>query len=186
MTDIKTMQDMLNGLRKKKLDLQQTERVFLKVSGINEEIEKAVQEKQDYEAELQESKDKRDEAKAKKASELGKVQAEICEKLSAVLPYGGAVFSIDEDNQMTIGWTHEGKTTPYNGLSGGQKQIFDTALANVLDADIIVVEAAEMDDKNLVKSLQELSKLEKQVIVNTCHDFPVEVGNINEFEIVEV
>ena len=70
---------------------------------------------------------------------------------------------------MTIGWNDDKKITPYNGLSGMQKQVFDAALANLLDANIIVVEAAELDSENLIKTLEQLSKIDKQVIVNTCH-----------------
>ena len=183
MTDIQTMKDMLTGLKQKKKNLEADEKVFLKVSGLNEEIEKANQEKSGYEEELTEAKKRRDDAKARKAKAVSETTSRIAEKMNQVLPFGEAVFLYDEDDDgkrsMLIGWrTREvlddgpvtanviDKITPYNGLSGAQKQIFDSALMNVLDADIIVVEAAELDPGNLGKTLAELSGLDKQVIVN--------------------
>ena len=170
MTDIKTLKDMVTGLRQKQKNLRSDEAVFLKASGLNEEIEKANQEKADFEAELAEAKKRRDAAKSRKAAAVSETTSKIAEKMNQVLPFGEAVFSYDEDEDgkrlMRIGWKSDGKTTPYNGLSGAQKQIFDSALMNVLDADIIVVEAAELDPENLEKTLAELAKLDKQVIVN--------------------
>lgn len=170
MTDIQTLKDMAAGLRQKQKNLRAGEAVFLKVSGLNEEIEKASQENQEYKAELVVSKKRRDEAKARKADAVSKTTAKIAGKMNQVLPFGEAVFSYDEDEDgkrlMRIGWKSDGKTTPYNGLSGAQKQIFDSALMLVLDADIIVVEAAELDPANLENTLIELSGLDKQVIVN--------------------
>ena len=170
MSDTQTMKDMINGLRQKKKNLQADESIFLKLLGINEEIEKASQDKQEYDEELIEAKKIRDAAKARKAAAVSETTSRISEKMNAVLPFGEAVFSYDEDEDgkrlMRIGWKSDGKTTPYNGLSGGQKQIFDSALMNVLDADIFVVEAAELDPENLEKTLAELAKLDKQAIVN--------------------
>ena len=170
-------------------NLQQDEAAFLKISGINEQIEQANQDKSEYEEEISKAKEKRDQAKSKKAAAIGKITGKIAAKMNQVLPFGEAVFDYDEDEDgkraMKIGWRVENSQTPYNGLSGGEKQIFDAAMANVLDSDIIVVEAAELDSENFQKTLQELAKLDKQVLVNTCH--PVDAALIpDNFEIVEV
>jgi hypothetical protein len=173
MSDIKTMKEMITGLETKKKNLRANESVFLKLSGINEEIEKANQDKIKHEKELTEAKEHRDNLKNKKSAAVAETTAKIEREMNKVLPSGRAVFAYSQDEEekfnMTIGWNDDKKTTPYNGLSGGQKQIFDAALANVLDANIIVVEAAELDSENLVATLKELSKLDKQMIVNTCH-----------------
>lgn len=187
--DTKTMNEMITGLEQKKKNLRADEAVFLKVSGINEEIEKANQEKADFEDELKEAKRRRDEAKSKKAAAVSDVTAQIAEKMNTVLPVGSAVFDYDEDEDgkrvMKIGWCIDGKTTSYNGLSGGEKQIFDAALSHILDANIIVVEAAELDESNFQDTLKELAKLDKQVIINYCH--PVAGLEIPEnFTVMEV
>lgn len=187
MNDIKTMKEMISGIKQKKINLQNDERVFLKLSGINEEIEKANQDKTGYDTELIEAKKRRDDAKKRKSDAVAKTTSMISKKMDVVLPFGLAVFTYNEDDDgkrdLKIGWMVGGKTTPYNGLSGGEKQIFDAALANVLDANIIVVEAAELDGANLEMTLIELDKLDKQVIVNTCHP----ITNIPEnFEVIEV
>ena len=173
MTDIQTMKDMLTGLKSRKQSLEADEKVFLKVSGLNEEIEKASQDRDEYETELTEAKKLRDEAKAKKASAVSETTSNIAQKMNEALPFGYAFFSYAEDDNgkrdMEIGWTVNDKSTPYNGLSGGEKQVFDAALAHVLDANIIVVEAAELDSENLQKTLNELAGIDKQVIVNTWY-----------------
>jgi hypothetical protein len=188
MADIETMNQLVTGLRQKKINLEANEKVFLKVSGINEEIEKANQDKAGYDEEITDAKQLRDEAKKKKADAVSETTSKIAKKMNKVLPFGNAVFSYVEDDEgkrsMKIGWKVDDKTTPYNGLSGGEKQIFDAALANVLDANIIVVEAAELDDENLLKTLKELAKLDKQVIVNTCHLIKGEIPE--PFTVIEV
>lgn len=189
MSNIQTMREMVIGLKQKKKNLQADEAVFLKLSGINEEIEKAVQDKSGFETELTEAKRRRDDAKKQKADAVAETTSRIAGKMNAVLPVGSAIFTYAEDDEgkrsMKIGWKNNDAETPYNGLSGGEKQIFDAALANVLDANIIVVEAAELDDENFQATLLELSKLDKQVILNTCH--PVAGLEIPEnFQIVEV
>lgn len=188
MNDVKTMLELIAGLNQRKKNLREDEKIFLKLSGINEEIEKASQDKDGYDQELIEAKGRRDLAKKKKADAVGETTSKIVDKMNAVLPDGSAVFSYAEDDDgkrdLKIGWKEGDTTTPYNGLSGMEKQVFDTALANMLDANIIVLEAAELDPDNFQKTLEELSKLDKQVIVNTCHSFMDKIPE--PFEIIEV
>lgn len=188
MSDVQTMKQMIDGLKQKKKNLQTGEAIFLKLSGINEEIEKASQDKAGYEEEMTDAKKRRDKAKKQKSESVAKTTSRIESEMNAVLPFGEAVFSYDEDEDgkrsMEIGWDNEMVITPYNGLSGGEKQIFDAALANVLDANIIIVEAAELDDDNFKKTLFELAKLDKQVLVNTCHPIGTEIPET--FKIIEV
>ncbi len=173
MSDIKMMEEMITGLEQKRKNLRVDEEIFLKLSGINEEIEKASQDKAGFEEELTDAKGLRDAAKKRKGDAVAKTTFKIAKKMNKVLPSGSAVFSYDEDDEgkrtMKTGWKEGDTVTPYNGLSGMQKQVFDAALANVLDANIIIVEAAELDGDNLKKTILQLSTLDKQVIVNTCH-----------------
>lgn len=187
MSDIQTLQNMLTGLESKKTQLQADERIFLKMSGINEEIEKAVQDKETILESLETAKKTRDDLKKKKSESIAATTTKIEKKMDELLPSGRAVFSYEEDENekfnMAIGWNCDKKTTPYNGLSGAEKQIFDGALADLLGANIIVVEAAEIDPDNLQPTLEKLSKLDKQVIVNTW--YPVDIAP-EPFKIVEV
>jgi len=65
---------------------------------------------------------------------------------------------------------------PYNGLSGGEKVFFDGALASALLKDggqkILVLEGGELDDSNLVATLEKiiLAHPDAQVIVNTWYN----------------
>lgn len=172
MCDIQMMQHQLDGLIAKGKELRTKESVFLKAQGINEEIEKTNQERSGYVDELEKAKTRRDDLISKKNNAVAEAAGNITEKMKSVLPVGEAVFEVS-DSSLLIGWKVDKKFTPYNGLSGAQKQIFDGALAHVLDANIIVLEAAELDNGHLLAALEDLSKLDVQVIVNTCH--PVEV-----------
>jgi hypothetical protein len=187
MSDTQTMNQLVSGLKQKKINLEADEKVFLKLSGINEAIEKANQDKSDYKGELVDAKEDRDNAKKKKSEAIANTTFKIEKAMNKILPSGKAVFDYrqneDEKYNMLIGWNDDKKTTPYNGLSGGQKQIFDAALANVLDANIIVVEAAELDSENVFKTLHQLAHIDKQVIFNTCH--PVKEAP-EPFKIIEV
>ncbi len=174
MSDIQAMKEMLTGLESKKTRLDGEKDIFLRVAGMNEEIERANQDKSDHEKSLAKAKLNRDKLKKKKADAVSKTTEKITEKMNSVLPFGEAVFSYDEDEEgkrdLHIGWKNDNVTTPYNGLSGAEKQMFDAALANVLDANIIVLEAAELDPDNLFTALCDLGKLDAQVIVNTWCD----------------
>lgn len=173
MEDIQTMQEMLRGLEARKKSLKDDEKVFLKVSGINEEIEKASQDKISIVSDSEKAKKERDDLKKKKADAVSKTTDKISESMNSVLPFGSAVFTYDEDEtgkrDLHIGWKVDGVTTPYNGLSGGQKQAFDAALAHVLNASIIVLEAAELDSDNLPVVLNDLGQLDKQILVSTWY-----------------
>lgn len=173
MEDIQTMKEMVSGLESKKKQLGNDKDVFLRVAGINEEIEKANQDKDTYNDDLTMAKEKRDNLKKEKSDAVAKTTEKIAAKMDSVLPFGKAVFSYEEDEDgkrdLHIGWNVDKVITPYNGLSGGESKIFDTALANVLDASIIVLEAAELDGENLIAALDDLGTLEAQILINTCH-----------------
>ena len=182
MSDIQMMKDQIAGLIGKGQELRKKEAVFLKLQGINEEIEKTTLERTDIQGRLEKAKDNLKALVKKKNNAVADAAGKIVESMNQVLPTGKGVF--DCLDGLVIGWEDEtGKRTPYNGLSGGQKQIFDTALAHVLDANIIVLEAAELDSDHMAAALEDLAKMEKQVIVNTCH----QVGTVpKDFVYVEL
>ena len=171
--DIHLLKTQIDGMIARGKTLRQNETVFLKVQGINEEIEKTNQERADIADKLTKAKEQRDKLISKKNEAVAEAAGKIVEKMGEVLPIGSAVFDVTGGG-LILGWKDDRERfTPYNGLSGAQKQIFDGALAHVLKANIIVMEAAELDGDRMTAALEDLARLDAQVIVNTCH--PVEV-----------
>lgn len=171
MTDIQIMKDQIDGMVNKGESLREKEKIFLKAQGIDEEIEKANQDRTKTAKELKKAKENKKELIAKKSQAVAGAAGKIVDKMNEILPVGTAVF--DCTDGLVIGWKDDDKKfTPYNGLSGCEKQMFDTALSHVLDANIIILEAAELDSDHLCAAFEDFAAVEKQVIINTCH--PVE------------
>ncbi len=170
MSDIKMMKDQVAGLIAKGKTLREKEAVFLKIQGINEEIEKANQDRDKIKKDLVTAKELKRTLLNKKNAAVAIAAEKITAKMTEILPFGKAVF--DCVDGLKIGWDDDGYT-PYNGLSGCQKQIFDTALAHVLNANIIIMEAAELDSDHMAAALEDLAGVEKQVIISTCHSVEV-------------
>lgn len=79
---------------------------------------------------------------------------------------------------------NDGSVTAFNGLSGGQEKAFHAALSNVLDANILIIEAAEIDNQRLSALMEDLAGSEKQVIINTCHNASLNIPG--DFQVVEL
>lgn len=184
MSDIQMMKDRITGMISQGEQLREKERLFLKVQGINEEIEKANQDRSATAKELKKAKEKKKGLIEKKNKAVAGAAEKITEKMNEVLPIGNAIFECSDG--LTIGWKDGKEFTPYNGLSGGQKQVFDTALAHVLDANIIILEAAELDEDHILAALEDLSGLDKQVIINTCHPVKTVPESFVKIELDEV
>jgi hypothetical protein len=167
MSDIKMMKDQIEGMIEKGTKLRVDEGVFLKAQGINEEIETTRKDRDADSGKVETLKTEVKDLKKKKRDSLKGVATDISKKMGEILPVGKAVFSVDDG--VFFGWNYSGKEIPYDGLSGGQAQIFNSALAHALQANILVIEAGELDDDHLGSTLEELSILDSQVIVNTCH-----------------
>ena len=176
--------DQITGLISKGKALRTQEAIFLKLQGINETIEKTKQERGLTQSALLVAKMDRKELIAKKNEAVSASFSKIIDKMNEVLPSGRAAFNLDDG--LFIGWevdVGEGVYTPYNGLSGAQKQIFDAALGHVLDANIIIMECAELDDDHMLAALEDMGAVDKQVLFSTCHP----VATVPEsFVVVEV
>ena len=170
-TDIKLLKDQLAGLEAKGKMLRSEEAVFLKALGIDESIEKTKAKLQSDEIDNTNFKEQLAELKGKKAQAIGEACIAMQEKMTALLPHGMAVIHIDDEGTLLIGWLKEGAGAPvaYHSLSGGEKAIFEAALVHALEADLVIVEGAELDEKSLVIAMEKLSGLKAQVILNTCH-----------------
>jgi len=166
------LKQQIHGLEAKISELEKAEKAFIRVQGIDEEIEKSRALVQSLEPEIQGLKEEIEELKGKKSTALAGTMEALAKKMGEVMPLGEAVFAI-EDGRVSIGMKIEGKTIPYAGLSGGQKAVFDQALAYTLlgpGPKIIIVEAAEMDYTRLLETLQSIESSadeNTQYIVNT-------------------
>lgn len=113
-------------------------------------------------------------------SQKAKAMAKTCEALAGVmgqiLPEGQAVMRIEDDGAVTLAWERpDGRTIPHAGLSGGQRVLFDAALAHALLGDakhrVLILEAAELDEARLALALEHVATTNPgtQLIVNSCH-----------------
>jgi len=170
--DKKILQNQIQGLEAKIVELRANERLFIKAQGIDEAAAKSQKEIADHEIETQAIKEDIAEKKAKKSAALKPTAKALAAAMGETLPKGEAVLNI-EDGKVFLGWKIEGNVTPYNGLSGGEKMAFDPSLGNALLGDcekLTIVEAAELDSENLMYALAQIKANGKgQFIVNTCH-----------------
>lgn len=166
--DVQMMQNQIDGMIEKGKDLRQQEAVFLKVAGIDEEIAKTQIEKNDLAEKIETLKTDLADLKEKKRLAVEKTAEAMALKMGEILPEGTAIFETGESG-VFIGWNGPNGKIPYDGLSGGQKTAFDAALAHALTANIIVIEAAELDSKHLDMTLEKLKDHESQILINTCH-----------------
>ena len=183
MNDKQIITDQIAGLIEQGKILRNQEAIFLKMQGINEEIEKTRQDQETNKESLASAKKSLKSLVSKKNEAVSTSLSKIKDKMNSVLPSGLAAINMDDG--LFIGWEVEGDGvyTPYNGLSGGQKQIFDTALAHILDANIIVLEGAELDNDHLLAALEDLAGLDKQVLISTCHEVGVVPGEFVKIEL---
>jgi hypothetical protein len=90
--------------------------------------------------------------------------------MAELLPVGKPDIQIIEDGGVHIGWVRpDGKKVAYAGLSGGEKALFDPALAYALKANVLLQESAELDEGRLMESLGKFNGAKVQVLVSTCH-----------------
>ena len=174
--DIQLLEDQLTGIEAKGKTLRAEEAQHLKAQGLDESIEKAKGKLRSDEVDNINFKETMAELKAKKAKSISEACIAMQKKMTKLLPGGMAVIHIDDDGVLLIGWLKEGAKAPvaYHSLSGGEKAIFEAALVHALEADLVIIEGAEMDDNNLNEALIKLSGLKAQVLLNTCHA-PAEV-----------
>ena len=85
-----------------------------------------------------------------------------------MLPEANAYANTDDG--LMIGIKRGDAIIDYAGLSGGELVSFNAALCHALGANVLNMEAAELDSKNLTTILGKLARLDMQVIVSTCHD----------------
>jgi len=171
MDDIKLLQDRIEGLKGRRDELRKDQSAFIKAQGMDEEALKLQNEAERYKLTAQKCKGIIAELIAKKTVAVRSTADAFSARMAAVLPEGKAIFTIDDDGNVFLGWQRaDGQTIPYAGLSGGEKVTFDAALVASLKANVIIVEAAELDAEHLEAALEKYGEAEGvQVLVSTCY-----------------
>jgi len=165
------LQDLITGLESKLKSLQTDKEVFIRAQGMDIEAEKMRAEVQKINDEVADLKKQVSGLQEKKSKAISPVLLGMGRVMNSFLAVGSTTLGILDDGDFFIGWVNEaGQTVPYAGLSGGEKVMFDAALAKALGATVLAVEAAETDEVNLQVLLEkyEASDIE-QVIVLTCY-----------------
>lgn len=119
--------------------------------------------------------------KGQKAKAVAKTCTALALAMGKILPEGEAVMRIEDDGAVTLAWKRpDGTEIAHAGLSGGQRVLFDAALAHALLGDaktrVLILEAAELDEAHLTMALEHIAATNPgtQLLVNTCHA-PAEV-----------
>lgn len=171
---IQMLTQQIDGYEGKLKDLRGKALKFSEAKGLDKAIEKSRAEITTIETDIESIKEELSEKKSKRDKAMAGTLKELSDRMSEVLPIGNAEIRI-EDGSLILGLITDKKFRPYAGLSGGEKVSFDAALSYALLADskekILVLEAAELDSDNFMKSIKHLSDVDAQVIINSCH-FP--------------
>jgi hypothetical protein len=171
MTEI--IKAQIKGLKTAIEELRAKEKLFIKANTLQEQTDTARKDAGEFEERLELVKTMRTELKDKRAEILKGALYPLAAGITALLPRGEAVLSLDD--HLFLGWKDGKRTVPYGGLSGGEKVMFDGAMANSFlqgkGERIIVLEAGELDGPNLDATLKKIqdNHPDVQVIVNTCH-----------------
>jgi hypothetical protein len=161
---------LISGLRQRIETLRESERLFVKAQGIDEQIEKSRANITKLDADTSGLKEELSELKAQKIKAMTETAVALSARMNQILPEGKAIFNITEDGKVFFGWKIGKNVKPYAGLSGGEQKVFDSALVYALGANIVIMEAAELDKNRLPAALSSLNKLDAQVICLTCHE----------------
>jgi len=168
-------EQLISGLTEKLRGIKERKDVFVKAMGLEEKAADARVRVQELVTQIADGQRIIDNLSGKKSEIVGRVCSQIADAMSKLLPYGKAMFKIEND-AIFVGWDIPGQgLVPYSGLSGGQEVAFRPALGFVLGgpgSKVVIIEAAEMDDKSLTALLEHLpteTPEDTQIVVSTCH-----------------
>lgn len=167
MIDTEIIQQQIDGMISRGTELRKTEALFLKVQGIDETIINTQNERQLDEWALELEKENLKKLKSKKTKAVSAAAEKIESKMNEILPMKNAVFQATDGLIMGIR-EENGNILRYNSLSGAQEHEMNAALSNVLGANILVIEGAEIDHVRTAAMLEDLAGSDKQVLFNTC------------------
>lgn len=170
----------LDGLKARRLELEINEKVFIKVQGLNEQMEKARAEIGGLEDDNTGAKEELVELEHQRAELIKAPLMDMQKVMKSVMPKGKeAIIEITKDNEVKLGILSTSSSagvvfSPHAGLSGSEQIMFDQALIYALmknsDHTILTYEAAELGD-NTLEALITALELEKkaQIVINSCH-----------------
>lgn len=173
--DIQLLNNQLQGLASKLLELRKNKSKFDKAQGLQEQEEKLKAEIQKGEGDILTVKKDLASLKSEKAVAVKATAEALASEMGKILPEGKAYFDVVAGGKVVLGLDRDGRKSPYEGLSGGEKVSFGGALSSVLLGDsqnkTIIIEGAELDEEHLWAMLNLISKEggDTQYIVNTCH-----------------
>lgn len=174
---LQIMEQRLSGLLTRLNTLRAEERLFQRAAGLRTQQEKDHAAVVEMASTLEAEKKALEDLRSKKAAAMQATATAIARKMGKMLPYGRAVFSVDDDGGVLLGWEIPGHGfVAYGGLSGGQRVIFDSALAYALVRQeqknpVILVEGAELGQEiGLLLESVAKSNVDTQIIACTCHE----------------
>lgn len=182
--DIEILEQQLEGLEKKLEQLRADKDLFVKAQGLREQEEKARLDIISMKADHKKACDELAEAEKKRMEIVSPTLGTLNGKMDKILPEGSSMINFNSDGSCFIGWKLDNKIRPYAGLSGGEKAAFNGALCHALGAELVIIEAGEMDERRCSALIDQLTKFEGQVIVNTwCEDIAEFVNGLGGWKV---
>ncbi len=168
--DKQIIQDQITGITSRIAALRKDRDIHVRLQGLNVEAEKLRGEASGYAVQIEKEKVAVTVLLAQRKQIVQSTIAGLSKRMAVILPASRPDIQITEDGGVYIGWIRpDMKKVAYAGLSGGEKALFDPALAYALKANVLLQESAELDSGRLVESLAKYNGAEIQVIVSTCH-----------------
>jgi chromosome segregation ATPase len=175
--DTNILENQIKGLRDRLIILRIEEGKFLMAKGLEEEIEALIESAGTARTKLAEAKKTLAALKEQKAQAVAGTVEKLGQEMGRILPEGEGVMKIEDDGSVTLAWKNRGgRVVPYSGLSGGQRILYDAALAHALLGNathpLLILEAAELDETRLAQALEHIAATNPaaQLLVNTCHN----------------
>jgi chromosome segregation ATPase len=181
MSDVAILENQVAGLEQRLRNLRGELALFQKAKGLEEAADSERTKSEEARKAQAEVKAELEGLKSQKARAVAKTCGALAEAMGQILSEGQAVMRIEDDGSVFLGQRMpDGRVVPHAGLSGGQRVLFDAALAHALLGKAphrsLILEAAELDPGRLAQALEHMaaSNPGTQIVINSCHA-PAEV-----------